>query len=56
MKEFRYNNATIRIAGEVNREKIEEATIIFMKKVQRSRKKNDNNDQTRTITKKQILD
>ena len=49
MKEYRYENAIIRIRGEVDREKIEEATIIFLKKAERCRKnkmkeksKNDN--------------
>ena len=38
MQEFKYENATIRISGEVNREKIEEATIIFLKKAEQCRK------------------
>lgn len=38
MKQYRYNNAIINIRGEVNREKIEEATIIFMKKADKYRK------------------
>lgn len=38
MKQYRYNNAIINIRGEVNREKIEEATIIFMKKADKCRK------------------
>lgn len=38
IKEFKYNNAIIRIRGEVNREKIEEATIIFLKKAEQCRK------------------
>lgn len=49
MKEYKYNNAIIRIRGEVNKEKIEEATIIFLKKADRCRKnktkeKNQNGD------------
>lgn len=38
MKQFKYNNAIINISGEVNREKIEEATIIFLKKADKCRK------------------
>lgn len=38
IKEFKYNNAIIRVRGEVNREKIEEATIIFLKKAEKCRK------------------
>lgn len=38
MKQYKYNNAIINISGEVNREKIEEATIIFMKKADKCRK------------------
>ena len=38
MKEYRYENAIIRVRGEVNKEKIEEATIIFLKKAAKFRK------------------
>lgn len=38
MKQYKYNNAIINIRGEVDREKIEEATIIFMKKADKYRK------------------
>lgn len=38
MKKYRYKNATIRVYGEVNRKKIEEATIIFLKKVNKCKK------------------
>lgn len=38
MKQFKYNNAIINISGEVDREKIEEATIIFLKKADKCRK------------------
>ncbi len=34
MEEYKYNNAIIRIKGDVDREKIREATIKFMKKVE----------------------
>lgn len=38
MKEFKYENATIRVRGKVNREKIEEATINFLKKAEKCMK------------------
>lgn len=38
MKQYRYNNAIINISGEVNRDKIEEATIKFLKKADKCRK------------------
>lgn len=38
MKQYKYNNAIINVRGEVNREKIEEATIIFLKKADKCRK------------------
>ena len=51
MKRIKYNNATIYIYGEVNREKIEQATIRFIKQADLCRKrklkgksKNDNSD------------
>lgn len=47
----KYNNATIYIYGEVNREKIEEATIIFMRNIQRS-KKHEHDNKTRSIKEK----
>lgn len=40
MKEYKFDNVTVRIRGEVNKEKIEEATKIFMKKVIEQRTKN----------------
>jgi hypothetical protein len=47
----RYNNAVIYIYGKVNRKKIEEATVIFMTKIKRS--KDDGNDnKTRSIKEK----
>lgn len=39
MKQYRRNNAIIHIRGEVDREKIEEATVIFLKKIEKQRKK-----------------
>lgn len=38
MKKYRYENAIIRVYGEVNRQKIEEATIIFLKKAGKCKK------------------
>lgn len=40
MKEYKFDNVTVRIRGKVNKEKIEEATKIFMKKVIEQRAKN----------------
>lgn len=39
MKEYKYNNAIIRITGDVDRERIREATIKFMKKVEIEKRK-----------------
>ena len=49
--EIKYNNSVVRIYGKVDRERIEDATISFMRKVQRS-KDNGNNSKTRTIKEK----
>lgn len=49
--EIKYNNAVVYIYGKVDRNKIEEATIIFMRKVQRS-KIDGNNNKTGTIKEK----
>ena len=38
MKKYRYKDATIRVYGEVDRNKIEEATIIFLKKANKCKK------------------
>lgn len=38
MKKYRYKNAIIRVRGKANRKKIEEATIIFLKKAEKCRK------------------
>ena len=40
IEEYKYKNAIIRVYGEVNRENIEEATTIFLKKVDRCRRNN----------------
>ena len=49
--EIKHNNAVVYIYGKVDRKKIEEATVIFMSKIQRS-KKNGNDNKTRTIKEK----
>lgn len=50
MKTYKYKNAIINIHGEVDREKLEAATIKFMKKVIRSKKKNGNKNKTRAVS------
>ena len=52
---IKHGKATIYIHGTVDREKIKEATIIFMTNVMRS-KKNGNDNKTGNIKEKQILD
>lgn len=59
MKRYRHKNAIIHIRGEVNQEKLEEATIKFLKKADRCRRnklkeKNryGNTDSSRIINKK----
>lgn len=54
MVEYRCGNAIIRIHGETEREKLEEATMKFLKKVQKAKEKNNNgnNNSSRTINKK----
>ena len=39
MEQYKIGPATVRIHGPADREKIEAATMIFMKKVQQQRKK-----------------
>ena len=58
MKKYRYGNAIIRVYGKVNRQKIEEATIIFLKKSDKCKKnklkeksQNGNCNTRRDITK-----
>ena len=41
MKEFKIKNAVVRIHGTADREKIEAATIQYIKKVERQRRKKD---------------
>lgn len=57
MQEIKYNNAIVRIRGEVKREKIEEVTLVFLKKIEKCRKnkkkeknQNDNCDKSRDFT------
>lgn len=50
MKTFRYKNAIVNMHGKVDREKLEAATIKFMKKVERSKRKNDNENKTRAVS------
>lgn len=38
MKQYKYNNAIINISGDVNQEKIREATVIFLKKADKCKK------------------
>jgi hypothetical protein len=38
MAEYKYKNAIIHIQGEVDKEKLEQATIIFLKKADKCRK------------------
>ena len=56
MQHFKYNNAIINITGKVDRKKLEEATIRYMKKVDRCRRnklkekiQNGNNDTPRAV-------
>lgn len=50
METYRYKNAVINVYGEVDREKIEKATIIFLKKVEASRKREKRNNGNRNTT------
>lgn len=44
MEEYKINNATVRIHNQPNQEKIKTATVDFLKKVQRQRKKGATNN------------
>lgn len=48
---IKYNNSYIYVRGRVNKEYIEEATIIFMRNIQRS-KKHEHDNKTRNIKEK----
>lgn len=57
MKMYKYNDATIYIKGEVDRDTLEEATIKFMKKAYKCRKnktkekiQNGNENKTRAVS------
>lgn len=54
LREIRYKNATVKIKGDVDIEKIKAATVNFFRKVQRSNK--DGSSKTGVIVKKQVLD
>lgn len=43
MKEFKIKNAVVRIHGTADREKIEQATVLYLKKVRKKVKKNERN-------------
>ncbi len=47
MKVYKYKDATVYIRGEVDRKRLTEATIRFMKKVERSKIQNGNKNKTR---------
>ena len=51
---IKYNNATIRMNGQVNKEKIKEATIVFMSKY-KGVKDNGNDNTSRTIKEKRVI-
>lgn len=38
MTEYKFENATVRIHGEIERERVEQSTIIYLKKVIKCRK------------------
>lgn len=38
MKQYKYNNTIINISGEVDQEKIREATVMFLKKADKCKK------------------
>lgn len=42
MKEYKFDNAIVRIYGEVNRENLEEAIVKFMQNVEKYKQKNKN--------------
>ena len=52
MKQFKYNNAVINVCGEVDRKKIEEATIIFLKKADKCRKNREKGKNQNGINKR----
>lgn len=50
MKVYKYKDATVYIRGEVDRKRLTEATIRFMKKVERSKIQNGNKNKTRAVS------
>lgn len=54
MKEYKHGNATIRVHGEYDLEKVKAATVSFLKKAEQQRKKvrNEARKETHTGTKK----
>lgn len=50
MKVYKYKDATVYIRGEVDRKRLTEATIRFMKRVERSKIQNGNKNQTRAVS------
>lgn len=54
MKEYKHGNATIRVHGEYDLEKVKAATVAFLKKAEQQRKKvrNEARKETNTATEK----
>ena len=54
MKEYKHGNATIRVHGEYDLEKVKAATVTFLKKAEQQRKKvqNEARKETHTATEK----
>ena len=54
MKEYKHGNATIRVHGEYDLEKVKAATVTFLKKAEEQRKKvrNEARKETHTATEK----
>lgn len=53
---IKFNNSYIHVRGRVRKEHIEEATIIFMRKVIKEKNQNGNKHKTGDIKEKSILD
>ena len=53
---IKFNNSYIYVRGRVNKEYIEEATIMFMRKVIKEKNQNGNKHTTRDLKEKPILD
>ena len=49
-KVYKYKDATVYICGEINRKRLSEATIRFMKKVERSKIQNGDKNKTRAVS------